>query len=241
MFMIRITLSIAAVLFALSAARSESEHGKWYFSAQEMEVAYKYQESFGKRLPDPLRIGDCLVGKEVFVASHQGEEFSVPCRVVTETIRHLREILKKRAAKYLFPLDAHHAHLAIPSHIWEKRYKKLPGNKILQALLWEPELMALYHTAEHLAFVDPKSGKVDPRTRAWVEKRNVIGFYDGRPVQILPAGPLGFGKSEPEGYTSGAMLYFLAHQSGNVTIYSDGRSVTFDLSFVYELPRVDPF
>ena len=71
-----------------------------------------------------------------------------------ETTRHLKEMLAVGAAKYLFPLDADHAHLAIPMELWATKYSKLPSEQILSALLREPQLVALYHTAEHLEISD---------------------------------------------------------------------------------------
>src|SRR5258706_406897 len=93
------------------------------------------------------------------------------------------------AARYLFPLDADHAHLGVPTEVWAKKYSKLDASQVINGLLHEPALVALYHTAEHLDPVEAKSKESEASVRAWKEKRNVLGFFDGRPVQILPPHP----------------------------------------------------
>jgi hypothetical protein len=90
----------------------------------------------------------------------------------------------------------------VPAEVWAKKYRKLASDQILFALLWEPTLVALYHTAEHLEMSDPKTGQVNEEAKAWSEKRNVLGFFDGRPIQILPPHPMGFGVGMPPEYES---------------------------------------
>ena len=46
--------------------------------------------------------------------------------------------------------------------------------------------------------------------REWRAKRNVLGFYDGRPIKILPPLPNGEGCEQPEDYLTIGMVYFLA-------------------------------
>ncbi len=165
---------------------SASTDDNWYFTAEGIEAAHQYQENYGGRIRNPLRAGECLLGHTEFVATYRDQKFLAPCHFITETTRHLKEMLSIGAAKYLFPLDADHAHLGVPAEVWEKKYRKLPSNRILLALLREPMLVALYHTAEHLEINDPKTGQVNGEAKAWREKRNVLGFFDGRPIQILP-------------------------------------------------------
>jgi hypothetical protein len=197
---------------ALSASRDDH----WYFTAEEVEAAYQYQENYGGRIRHPLGGKECLLGRKEFVATYMGKEFFVPCRFITETTRHLKEMLSIGAAKYLFPLDADHAHLGVPAEVWAKKYSQLPSDQILFALLREPTLVALYHTAEHLEISDRKTGRVNEEAKAWREKRNVLGFFDGRPVQVLPPHPMGFGVGMPPGYESYGGFNFLASHRGEL-------------------------
>lgn len=219
------------LLSGISVVQANSDHDPWYFTAEEMEVAYRYQESAGGRPPHPLKGRECLFGKKEFFSSYRGKELLVPCRFINETIRHLKEILEQGAAKYLFPLDADHAHFALPMDIWEKRYSKLPRDKLLTALLEEPALAALYHTAEHLLMVDPQSGKGNAEVVAWREKRNVLGFYDGRSIEILPPHPTGLGVGVPKSYMSFGGFNFLANPRGELTVFLRNKVIVFDITF----------
>ena len=95
----------------------------------------------------------------------------------------------------------------------------------------EPKLVALYHTAEHLTVMDPKTGAIDSQTKAWIEKRNVLGFFDGRPIQILPPDPKGYGVAMPEEYEAHGGFNFLASPAGELFVFFGNRVITFDISF----------
>jgi hypothetical protein len=45
--------------------------------------------------------------------------------------------------------------------------------------------LLLYHTAEHLA-ADPKLARLTAQVKNWKAQRNILAFYDGRPLKILP-------------------------------------------------------
>lgn len=213
-----------------SSLQANPTRHPWYFTAEEIETAYRYQEKFGKGLKYPLQAHDCLLGKKKIIASYYGREFILPCRFVTETIRHLKEILEVGAARYLFPLDLDHAHLGIPKELWKKEYRKLPGGEVVPAILRDSELVALYHSAEHLTAVDPETGKLDREAQDWMEKRNILGFYDGRSIEILPPHPKGFGVGMPDLYHSYGGFDFLASPSGQLGVIIENESIVFDLT-----------
>ena len=75
-------------------------------------------------------------------------------------------MVEQGAAKFLFPLDADHAHLGVPMHSWKNKYQHLPADRVVPALLPDPELVALYHTAEHLKVTDRKTGETDSEAKA---------------------------------------------------------------------------
>ena len=203
----------------------------WYFTASEIEAAYRYQERFGQRLLRPIKPAECNFGKDEFPASYQGKEFLVPCRFITETKRHLKSMIEMGAARYLFPLDADHAHLAIPREIWDAKYHDLPVDRQLEEAFKDPQLVALYHTAEHLTISDSTNGTEVSESREWRDKRNVLGFFDGRPLTILPPNPDGSAQAPPEQYRNVATVYFLAHRLGEVIFSVRGEAISFDLSF----------
>ncbi|MBI1997488.1 MAG: hypothetical protein HYS66_13605 [Deltaproteobacteria bacterium] len=193
-----------AVLLAISRDQVYSGDDQWFFTGNEIAVAYRFQQHYGARLRYPLKPEACLYGQEEFTASFQGKQFPAPCRFVTETIRHLREALESKAARYLFPLDLDYGRLGVPSELWKAKYSKLSGEEQLRALLQEPSLVALYHTAGHL---EPEANTKSTAGENW-QKRSLLGFYNGQPD-----------------------FKILAHYLGELQLVSDGAVVTFDISF----------
>jgi len=214
----------------VNSSEEDDRYSSWYFTAEEVQAAYQYQQNYGERLRAPLPVADCMFRERDFSVSYRGHEFTIPCRFVDETTRHLREMLGVGAAKYLFPLDADHAHLGVPIAVWNKKYQHLPPSEVLPAILRDPGLVALYHTAEHLRITDRKSGAVNPQAKSWQEKRNVLGYFDGRPIQILIPHPNGQGVSMPEGYYSYSGFTFLASPKGELFLSLDRKVVTFDIA-----------
>jgi len=211
----------------VNSTEEDDRYSSWYFTAEEVEAAYHYQQNYGERLRAPLRAADCLFRERDF---SRGHAFTIPCRFVDEITRHLKEMLGVGAAKYLFALDADHAHLGVPIAVWNKKYQHLPPSEVLPAIMRDPGLVALYHTAEHLRITDRKSGTVNAQAKAWQEKRNVLGYFDGRPIQILIPHPNGQGVSMPEGYYSYSGFTFLASPKGELFLSLDRRVVTFDIA-----------
>jgi len=236
-WLIGLTIILA---LAFSSVYANLYRDDWYFTRDEIEAAYRYQLNFGERLNNPLRGRKCHFGEKKILVSHRGQEFSLSCRFITQTITHLTEMLDAGAAKFLFSLDANHAHLGVPAAVWEEKYAALSPGEILPAILEEPSLVALYHTAEHLNAADPKTGKVDSRNREWKEKRNVMGYYDGRRIKILPPRPGGAGVGLPESYRSYGGFRFLASPGGQLNLFHKGTVTVFDISLDFGETRDDP-
>jgi hypothetical protein len=227
MFKLRSFVSVAFVL-AASFGQSFAKDDRWFFTANEMADAYRYQQQFGARLRYPLEPQTCLQGKKDFTTSYQGRRFTAPCRFVGETIRQLRELLESGAAKYLFPLDVDSADLAVPVDVYVSKYKQLPREEILPALLREPTLVAIYRTAVHL---NPEVGNKGSGMSVWGKNRTVAGFYDGRPNQILSPRSDGGVDYEPEGLVRLGSFIMMGHFLGELTFVANDTVVTFDLSF----------
>jgi hypothetical protein len=219
------------IAFGALCAEQDDRYGSWYFTAEEVDAAYQYQENYGERLRFPLNAGVCTFRDGEFLANYRRVEFGVPCHFVNEVTRHLKEMLDAGAAKYLFPLDADHAHLGVPAAMWNKKYQYLSVEKLFPALLREPGLVALYHTAEHLRITDRKTGAVNAQAKDWQEKRNVLGYFDGRPIKILSPHPEGHGVSMPEGYYTYSGFTFLASPRGELFLAAEQNFITFDMAF----------
>ena len=104
-----------AMLLGATSAAAQSSRESWYFSAAEIGAAYQYQETYGGRMRNPLPAFGCMTGKAVFAATYRGVPVQVSCPFVNEVTRHLKDMFDIGAARYLFPLDADHAHLAVPA------------------------------------------------------------------------------------------------------------------------------
>ena len=222
--------SLTAMVVHAPNVQANSLRNPWYFSAEEIGAAYHYQENYGARIRNPLPAQSCMFGKSDFVGTYRQAKIQFPCQFINEVTRHLKEMLALGAARYLFPLDADHAHLAVPAEIWAKKYSKLDSSQVTAALLREPSLVALYHTAEHLDPVETNSGESEGSVRAWKKKRNVLGFFDGRPVQVLTPHPEGFGVGAPDGYFTYGSFNFLANHRAELMLFHADKAIPFDLS-----------
>ena len=227
----RVYFTAAVILLGAFDGLVYAQADPWFVTANEMEIAHKYQVNLGQRLLHPLNPSNCLNKTGDVVASYHGRQILVPCRFIDETTRHLKELVQTGAARYFFPLDVDHADLAVPAALWESKYSKMPMDEILSALLSEKSLMAVYRTATYLTIVDPKTGKDDPVAKAWKEKSQVLGLYNGHPVAILPSHPEIRGISEPQGYRICASVHFVAHRLGELVFMVDERVFVLDLSF----------
>jgi len=224
----RKTVMTLAVGLAVCVGRSHAGDDPWFSTAHEIAHAYKYQVQFGARLRNPLKPESCSYGQKDFPASHQGRQFAAPCRFISETIRQLRELLESGTAKYLFPLDVDHGDFAIPADVWEAKYKKLPAEEILPKLLREPKLLAIYHTAVHL---NAEANRTESATNIWGQKRTVVGFYNGRPNEVLPKRSHKELYFQPGGLVRFGGFTMMGHQLGELVFMSGETVVVFDMSF----------
>ena len=224
----RKTVMTIALALAVCDGRSHAGDDPWFSTAHEIAHAYKYQVQFGARLRNPLKRESCSYGQKDFPASHQGRQFAAPCRFILETIRQLKELLESGTAKYLFPLDVDHGDFAIPADVWEAKYKKLPAEEILPKLLREPKLMAIYHTAVHL---NAEANRKESATNIWGQKRTVVGFYNGRPNEVLPKRSHKELYFQPGGLVRFGGFTMMGHQLGELVFMSGETVVVFDMSF----------
>ena len=230
----------AMILTATSAA-AQSSRNSWHFSAAEIGAAYQYQENYGGRMRNPLPAFGCMIGKADFATSYRGVSVLVPCQFINEVTRHLKDMLDIGAARYLFPLDADHAHLAVPAAVWAAKYNKFSSAQLPIALLGESKLVALYHTAEHLETGMGDRATDDDGIKRWKKQRNVLGFFDGRPLHVLPPHPEGFGVGMPDGLVSYGGFNFLASPRGELMIIQQQRAIAFDVSLDMEDPNPGVF
>ena len=227
MFNVKSLMTIV-ILLAVPIGQSFANDNPWFFTADEIAQAYRYQVQFGARLRDPLAPQPCLHGQKEFTASYQRKQFIAPCRFISETVRQLRELWETGAAKYLFALDLDYGDLAVPAEVYASKYCQLTRDEMLPALLREPALVTVYHTAVHL---DPEIHGKAPEANSWGKKRIVIGFYDGRPNQVLSHRSAGEIYAEPKGLVRLGSFSMMGHYLGELAFVAGETVVTFDLSF----------
>lgn len=206
-----------------------AEAQEWYYSASEISAAYRYHHDYGRRLKNPV---SCDISGSNCSANFKGKKIGVPDKLLNEIKRHITEMLKAGAARYIFDLDTGHGHLALPKNTIERYWKKYNAWELLDAAFRNPNLAVLYHTAEHL-----KVAESDPAdVKDWLAKRNVLAKFDGSPNKILKPMKNGTGRGVDPPLDSFGGIDFSVHKNGNLFLYvrsEDGRtySLLFDISF----------
>lgn len=214
--------------------KKESYSKKWFYTLQEMETVYMREYFEGKRLNHHARSRQ---GR--YFVTYEKTKYDIPSDFIRFTLRHLEEMLQKGYAKYIFRLDAFHSHLFVPDSAFRENYEHLNQSDIIRVLVKDDQLGALYHNAEHLALHNPPlTGKIDPAARELIRKRNVIGWFDGRPLELTyPAPESSPGRikantaSVPEGHSPLWLLFFKATRNGEFEIRHKNQTIRIDISF----------
>ena len=64
---------VGLVILLSAANESFAVDQSWYFTAGEIKITYRYQQSFGRRLRHPLKPQDCYFGKTEITISASGK------------------------------------------------------------------------------------------------------------------------------------------------------------------------
>lgn len=206
-----------------------------FYSSAEMAIAYRYQYWQGPRLPKPIKEAD----DGHYFTTVDGQKVNVPKKFVERVTEHIVQMIRAGSAKYIFRLDLGHGHIFLPREKVEK-YKSLPENLFLEAILNDPDLGILYHASEFLAYDVDKS---PPDVREWKSNRNVVGRFDGRPIEILPPHPSGSGVGLISDYAGNYEflnnITMMGHRSGEIKVLVTGKKGEYleyfemDISFEY--------
>lgn len=223
--------STSNLAYAQESRWEYSKHG-WYFTREEMKNLYEKEYEEGERFENPVRI---INGK--YVASRDGKTFEIAERFVKHTLKHLEQMLEKGYAEYLFRIDSYHSHLFVPEKEFHK-YENIEDAELIEAYTKDESLGALYHNSEHLIAKDPKTGEVDSKAEDLIRKRNVLGWYDGREIELTYPGEDAIPKqkeansaSEPENTYRVGNINFKATKNGEFIIRPNGKEIRVDISF----------
>lgn len=182
-----------------------AEESVLLFSPEEMAVAYRYHYNAGPRMNDPLQKRE----SGAYFGTVSGKEVWVPQRFIEGIKSHVVEMFQAGSAKYLFRLDLGHGHLYLPKHKADL-YGHLPKEKFLESALEDTELAIVYHASEFLKSDDDSPQSVID----WKSKRNIIGRFDGRPIEIIRTDPPFTGARIPGEYVGIQMITLEAHRFG---------------------------
>lgn len=210
------TILLAFLAPALVFANERDEP---FYSSEEMAIAYRYQYWYGPRLTKPIK----EIGDGNYLTTVYGHKVNVPKKFVERVTEHMVQMIRAGSAKYIFRLDLGHGHMFFPKEALAK-YKSLPENLFLEAILNDPALGILYHASEFLAYdVDKSPSDV----REWKSKRNVVGRFDGRPIQILRPHPSGAGVGLVDDYAGDYEflnnITMMGHRFGAVKVLVTGK------------------
>ncbi len=199
------------------------KHG-WYYTLEEMEKIYEQEYNSPEKL---LKNIFCRENDKWF-GFIKNEKFEVPRDFLEKTLRHLQEMIEKKTAKFLFRLDAFHGHFFVPEDKYRKNYAELDFFGQAKMLVKDKDLGVLFHNSEHLK-IDP----IAPEVKELMKKRNVVGWYDGRPMEVLSLPSERGVTADFPGRSRqlGPLLQFAAHKDGEFSIIVDGKEIRLDISF----------
>ena len=167
-------LTVLVVLLSISTGHAACRSNPSSFAAHQTEIAFGYRGQFGQPLSPQLKAVDCFSGRTEFVASVHGKTFLAPCRFITETTRHVKEMSESEGGNSVSRLSADHGHLAVTSELWEQKYRRLPNNEILPVMLRDPSLVTIYHAACRHPIVHRRTAGGIPEAKEWDKKRQVL-------------------------------------------------------------------
>ncbi|MBU2562201.1 MAG: hypothetical protein KKF68_00895 [Nanoarchaeota archaeon] len=200
------------------------------FTLEQIRQIYKREYNEGLHLNNYVT-PDCI-------ATYQRGKGKIPERAIKITLNHLEEMMIKEWLKYPGWPDSFHGHFFLPEKS-RSEIIHLKGIELLQASLSREELGVIYHNAEKLAKRNPPvTGAIDSEAKRLISVRSVIGWYDGRPLELahpLPDDPIGYVRANtaqpPKGFSSMCPITFKAHKNGVFSISPFGEKIRIDFSF----------
>ena len=205
----------------------------WFYTLEEIKNQYVLEYEEGKRLSNYItkKNGN-------YFTSCNSDAIIIPEAFINKTLHLIQALLEQDLARYIFRLDSFHGHLFVPEQIFSRKYSNMNTQEIIRLFTHEKTLGILFHNAEHLALHNPpNSATIDVEALEFVKKRNVIGWYDGRPFEIirfsendLLADRKTATASIPAGYRNVGVITFKAVRNGEFSIIYNGTSIRIDIS-----------
>jgi hypothetical protein len=189
----------------------------------------KFNEIYqsGRRLKDRVYQGP----DGTYVLLLKNTEIQIPLAFIHALSRNIEIALERGYGEFLFYPDLGHAHLLTP----ETKNFKINSPSDYEALLAEPELQFLYHTAE---LIQMREGLLGPlKTDPWLQWRyfsrnclSPMSASENLAVLIEPHAAFNTVREIPN-YSEKGRVYFSASKEGCFPITTKGKTLWFDISF----------
>lgn len=208
---------------------------KWGSSLDDIKTRYEEIYASGKRLGRRASWNPKTGRLELPYDDARGGPVVLPERFARSVISHVEAAF---AASYvdalIFP-DMGHSHFLIPEALWKSKFDSYPVARFSQlytAMMSEPKLEVLYHTAEQLKTRQDDGSLVsDARTRFRYETRNIVGGNPGGLKVLQNPESRANTVSAVKGYFWwGGGFNISASQDGCFAASVGGKTVRFDLS-----------
>jgi len=159
-------------------ATGTCDKNPWWYSYADVDRLYEKHYNRESQLKDAIYFKDGAF----FVKISAGIEdltLEIPPSFLANIMVHLRDGLEKEWFRYVFWPDLNHGHLFLPDEI-RKKYVKLEWKDYYRLAFGDRKLGVLYHAAEHFCHLDPANTR-------FIETRNILGWFDGRPMELTTA------------------------------------------------------
>lgn len=212
-----------------------SDDFKWGYSLGDIQERYKAIYGSGKRLGRRAFWNPKTGRLELPYDASRGGNVPLPENFVRAVIGHVEEAFASTYVDALIFPDMGHSHFLVPEELWKEKFDAYPVsafNKLYEAMMSEPRLEVLYHTAEQLKTREKDGALVaDPRTQFRYKTRNIVGGNPG-PLRV---------EQNPESTANtvngvdgykwwGGGFNISASKDGCFAASVGGRTVRFDLS-----------
>lgn len=231
----KLILSVFAILILISSSVLAKDNS-WYYTRNEVDSLYKMHYNREDRIAN--YIDEAWAGRYI-ARGDNGDYIEVPTEFIKYIMLHLWNAIENGWVNYLFWADLNHGHLFVPTDLWKSKYSH--GNdsneifrKHVQQILREDgdKLGILYHAAEHFDSNDPANEKA-------IQTRNIIGWFDGRSIELAYPDPekdksahiKANTAGDPDGYDRKWFISISASKNGRFAIYPNGKEIRFDISF----------
>lgn len=210
---------------------------RWDYTLPELIARFAEMYVSPKRLPRRAYWNDSARRFELPHLPERGGPVVLPASFVRSVARHIEDAFAADYVDAVFFPDMGHSHFLVPQARWDSTYAAYPTDRMSDmygALMADPGLEMLYHTAEQLKTLDGNRRPIgDERTRFRYRTRNIVGGNDGRGgLKVLqnPGSAANTVHEVPGYFWWSAGFNVSANAAGCFTYTAKGRTFRFDLS-----------